>query len=112
TQNTMAPIVGASGGIAGVMAAYLWCFPRNKLFQVVLFVQIKLPVWVYLIVWFGFQAVMGMFATSSAGVAWFSHLFGFAFGVAVTPMLLGLRRREVAKGVRVPAAGYGRDAKI
>lgn len=104
TQNTIAPIVGASGGIAGVMAAYLWCFPRNKLFQVVLFVQVKLPAWVYLFVWVGFQAVMGLFETSNAGVAWFSHLFGFAFGAAVTPLILNRRRREVSRTVRVPAA--------
>lgn len=103
TKNTMAPIVGASGGIAGVMAAYLWCFPRSKLFQVVLFVQLKLPVWVYLFVWVGFQAVMGTLANSSAGVAWFEHLFGFAFGAALTPIILHFRRREVAKTVRVPA---------
>lgn len=107
TQNTLAPIVGASGGIAGVMAAYLWCFPRNKLFQVILFIQFKLPAWIYLFVWVGFQAVMGLFETSSAGVAWFSHLFGFAMGAAMTPFLLGWRRREIAKQVRVPAAGYG-----
>ncbi|PRQ08030.1 Rhomboid protease GluP [Enhygromyxa salina] len=103
TQNTVSPIIGASGGIAGVMAAYLWCFPRNKLFQVVLFVQLKLPVWVYLFVWVGFQAVMGLFETSDAGVAWFSHLFGFAFGAAVTPLILRMRRREIAKTVRTPA---------
>jgi membrane associated rhomboid family serine protease/Zn-finger nucleic acid-binding protein len=103
TQNTIAPIVGASGGIAGVMAAYLWCFPRNKLFQVVLFIQLKLPVWVYLFVWVGFQAVMGLFQTSDAGVAWFSHLFGFAFGAAMTPLILRMRRREVSRTVKVPA---------
>jgi membrane associated rhomboid family serine protease len=104
TKNTIAPVVGASGGIAGVMAAYLWCFPRNKLFQVVLWIQLKLPVWVYLFVWVAWQAVMGLFETSSAGVAWFSHLFGFMFGAAVTPLILRMRRREVAKTVRVPAA--------
>ena len=106
THNTVAPIIGASGGIAGVMAAYLWCFPRNKLFQVVLFVQLKLPVWVYLFVWVGFQAVMGLFETSSAGVAWFSHLAGFLFGIALTPLIQRARRREVSKRVRVPALGY------
>ncbi len=108
TQNTLAPIVGASGGIAGVMAAYLWCFPRNKLFQVVLFIQIKLPVWMYLIAWFALQAVMGLLSTSDAGIAWFSHLFGFAFGAAMTPVILALRRREVGRRVRIAAAGYAR----
>jgi membrane associated rhomboid family serine protease len=108
TKNTLAPIVGASGGIAGVMAAYLWCFPRNKLFQVVLFIQLKLPVWVYLIAWFALQAVMGLFSTSDAAVAWFSHLFGFAFGAAITPVLLHLRRREVGRSVQVAAMGFAR----
>lgn len=103
THNTLSPIVGASGGIAGVMAAYLWSFPRSKLFQVVLFVQLKLPVWVYIFVWVGYQAVMGLFSTSEAKVAWYSHLFGFATGALLTPLLLALRRREVAKRVRVAA---------
>ncbi len=101
THNTLAPIVGASGGIAGVMAAYLWCFPRSKLFQVVLFVQLKLPVWVYIIVWVGFQAAMSMVSTGSANVAWYAHLFGFATGAALSPLLLWIRRREVARRVRI-----------
>jgi membrane associated rhomboid family serine protease/Zn-finger nucleic acid-binding protein len=101
THNTLAPIVGASGGIAGVMAAYLWCFPRSKLFQVVLFVQLKLPVWVYIFVWVAFQAAMSVISTASANVAWYSHLFGFATGAALTPLLLYFRRREIATKVRV-----------
>ncbi len=101
THNTLAPIVGASGGIAGVMAAYLWCFPRSKLFQVVLFVQLKLPVWIYIFVWLAFQAAMSVLSTTSANVAWYAHLFGFAAGAALTPALLWLRRREVAHAVRV-----------
>lgn len=103
THNTISPIVGASGGIAGVMAAYLWSFPRSKLFQVVLFVQLKLPVWVYIFVWVGYQAVMGFFSNSEAHVAWYSHLFGFATGALLTPILLAVRRREIAKRVRVAA---------
>ena len=112
THNTMSPIVGASGGIAGVMAAYLWCFPRSKLFQVIVFVQVKLPVWVYLFVWVGFQAVMGFFSTSTAAVAWYAHLAGFAFGAAVTPVILWMRRREVAREVKVPARAMGARAKV
>jgi len=104
TQATATPVVGASGGIAGVMAAYLWCFPRNKLFQMILFIQVKLPAWVYLAFWIGFQMVMGLFG-KAAHVAWFSHIFGFATGLVMTPIVLRLRRREVASRVDVPAAG-------
>lgn len=104
-QHTAVPIVGASGSIAGVMAAYLWAFPRNKLFQVILFVQVKLPAWVYLFVWLGFQAAMGFFGTGEHHVAWFSHMGGFAVGLIMAPLVLRQRRREVARSVKVPAPG-------
>ncbi|NVB38808.1 rhomboid family intramembrane serine protease [Pseudenhygromyxa sp. WMMC2535] len=110
SKNSGAPLVGASGGIAGVMAAYLWCFPRNKLFQLILFIQLKLPAWVYLIVWIGLQAMMAALETEDASVAWWTHLFGFMTGAALTPIFLAQRRREVSARVRVPALPYTRGA--
>lgn len=106
TTKTAMPVVGASGSIAGVLAAYLWSFPRQKLFQVVFWVQLKIPVWVYLFVWVGFNLVVGFFGRGAGaeGTAWFAHLGGFLVGAAVSPMFLALRRREVARRVRVPAA--------
>lgn len=105
TRETATVVVGASGAIAGVLAAYLWAFPRQRLFQVVLWIQLKIPVWVYLLVWVGFHIVMGFFGTGGGAkqVAWFAHLGGFLVGLAVTPLMLRLRRREVARSVRVPA---------
>ncbi|MCA9708822.1 MAG: rhomboid family intramembrane serine protease, partial [Myxococcales bacterium] len=105
TTKTSLPVVGASGSIAGVLAAYLWAFPRQRLFQVILWVQVKIPVWVYLLVWVILHLVMGLFATGAGaeGVAWFAHLGGFGLGLAVTPWVLAWRRREVARRVRVPA---------
>lgn len=105
TTNTAMPVVGASGCVAGVLGAYLWAFPRQRLFQVILWIQIKVPVWVYLFVWVGFHVVMGMFGTGAGaeGVAWFAHLGGFVVGIAVAPLVLAWRRREVARRVRVPA---------
>ncbi|HET6584718.1 MAG TPA: rhomboid family intramembrane serine protease [Nannocystaceae bacterium] len=106
TTKTAMPVVGASGSIAGVLAAYLWSFPRQKLFQVVFWVQLKIPVWVYLFVWVGFHLVVGFFGKGAGaeGTAWFAHLGGFLVGAAVSPMFLAMRRREVARRVRVPAA--------
>ncbi len=105
THETATAVVGASGSISGVLAAYLWAFPRQRLFQVVLWVQLKIPVWVYLLVWVGFHIVMGFFGTGGGAkeVAWFAHLGGFLVGLAVTPWMLKLRRHEVAASVRVPA---------
>ena len=92
--------------IAGVLAAYLWAYPRQRLHWVLLWFPIKIPVWVFLAVWVAWHIVMGFFASGEGaeGVAWFAHLGGFAVGFAVTPWMLKLRRREVAKRVRVPAA--------
>lgn len=105
TTKTAMPVVGASGCVAGVLGAYLWAFPRQRLFQVILWIQIKVPVWVYLFVWVAFHVVMGLFGTGAGaeGVAWFAHLGGFLVGLGVTPLVLAWRRREVARRVRVPA---------
>jgi membrane associated rhomboid family serine protease len=105
TYKTATPVVGASGAISGIMAAYLWAYPHQRLFQVVLWIQLKIPAWMYLIVWFGFQILMGFFATGKQveGVAWFAHLGGFLVGLAMTPWFLSLRRRQIAARVRVPA---------
>ena len=75
THATATPVVGASGSIAGIMAAYLWSFPRAKLFQTIFFVQLKIPAWVYLGAWVGLQLVMGFF-TDKVQFAWFAHLGG------------------------------------
>lgn len=44
------------------------------------------------------QLVMGFF-THEVEFAWFAHLGGFA----CTPVVLAMRRREVARAVAVPA---------
>lgn len=105
SHATATPVVGASGSIAGIMAAYLWSFPRAKLFQTILFVPLKIPAWVYLGAWVVLQLVMGFF-TDRVQFAWFAHLGGFLFGLVLTPLVLRMRRREVARAVRVPATAY------
>jgi membrane associated rhomboid family serine protease/Zn-finger nucleic acid-binding protein len=109
TQKTAMLVVGASGCVSGVLAAYLWAFPRASLFQVILWIQVKVPVWVYLFVWVGFHVLMGLYGgKSSEGTAWWAHLGGFVLGLAVTPWVLRWRRREVARRVKVPNPKYAR----
>jgi membrane associated rhomboid family serine protease len=102
THATALPVVGASGAIAGVLGAYLWIFPRAKLFHVILFIPLKVPVWAYLVVWLLFHVGMAFFTTKEE-VAWFAHLGGLVCGLALTPLFLAVRRRQVARSVRVPA---------
>ncbi len=98
-------LVGASGSIAGVMAAYLWSFPRAKLLQVIpiVFIQLKIPAWLYLTAWFGFQVAISM-SSDQVELAWADHVGGFLIGAMITPWVLRLRRREVATRVRFPSA--------
>jgi membrane associated rhomboid family serine protease len=48
---------------------------------------------------------MGLFGTGkgASAVAWFAHAGGFAVGLVATPWMLRLRRKSVAKEVKVPA---------
>ncbi len=89
------PVVGASGLVSGVLAAYLWTFPRNKLLYLLLFVQIEIPAWIYLVLWFALQVFM-LTRPDGGAVAWSVHAGGFALGLALTPLLHRARRRELA----------------
>jgi membrane associated rhomboid family serine protease len=93
--RSFAPMVGASGAIAGVMGGYLLLFPKAKIdifiFFIVFFKIFPIPAWIVLGLWLGTQ-VFGGFATPSeaGGVAYFAHLGGFAAGVVLTlPLWLG-----------------------
>ena len=96
------PSIGASGAIAGVLGAYLICFPRARvttLIPLFIFITIReIPAIVILGFWFVFQlfvgvASIGVAEQNAGGVAWFAHIGGFAFGMVLIVMMGGLRRR-------------------
>ena len=105
TDATTTPVIGASGAIAGVCGAYLVIFPRARLLQTLplVYVQLKIPAWIYLGAWVGFQAAMAAFSEAPQ-FAWFSHLGGFALGAALAPPVLRSVCREVGETVRVKSA--------
>ena len=90
------PMVGASGAISGVMAAYLVLYPTarvNMLFFFVVFARvITLPAWVVLLYWFAVQlvtawpALAGAQATVSSGVAVMAHIGGFLAGALLVKL--------------------------
>jgi len=85
------PMVGASGAIAGVLAAYGSLYPRspvtvlNPIPPLWLFfgIFLELPAWVVILEFFVVNAVNGLRWTSSqaGGVAFFAHLGGFIAGL-------------------------------
>jgi membrane associated rhomboid family serine protease len=91
------PNLGASGAVSGVLGAYLVLLPTARvitaIFLFVFFVFQEIPAWVFLGVWFLFQAWSGGFSLvnpqAGGGVAFFAHIGGFVFGaLAVWPFLV------------------------
>ena len=78
------PLVGASGGISGLMVLYALRFPRARLGLVFYFQWVSLPAWLYMAFWMGMQ-LLGSFATlgpSGGGVAYLAHVGGALAGGA------------------------------
>lgn len=109
------PGIGASGAIAGVLGAYLLCFPRARVFvgiPLLIYMEVvTLPAVVVLGFWFVIQFFNGVavIALSSeaamGGVAWWAHIGGFVAGLILTP-LFRQRRRHAFRYLDVPDRQY------
>ena len=86
SQQSLVPIIGASGAVAGVMGAYLFLRP-----QAMLNVGggMQWPTWLVLPLWLCFN--LFYLASGVSGVAWVAHVFGFVAGALLS---LLLRRPE------------------
>ena len=82
-----APLVGASGSIAGVVGAYLILHPRVKLWVLLL---MRLPIKISAVWaiggWLVFQIAM-LTAGGDQSTAWWAHIGGFAAGVLLIPVM-------------------------
>ena len=89
--DSIVPMVGASGAIAGVLGAYLLLYPRAKVTTVIIFGffirLIKIPAVVVLSFWIIYQFLYGISSlavkSGEGGVAWFAHIGGFISGIII-----------------------------
>ncbi|WP_147106590.1 rhomboid family intramembrane serine protease [Tateyamaria sp. syn59] len=94
--DSIVPVVGASGAIAGVMGAYLLLFPKARidilLILIIIFRVFPIPAWIMLALWFGMQFIGGVGSDPNAGgVAYWAHAGGFIVGILLTiPLWLRL----------------------
>lgn len=90
--QSIVPVVGASGAVAGVISAYGFTYPRARLTVLVplfciipLFIEI--PAVIFAIFWFLMQILQGsleLYAPGlGGGVAWWAHLGGFFSGIVL-----------------------------
>lgn len=81
-----APLVGASGAVAGVVAAYLILHPRVKVWVLVLMrVPLLVPAYLVLGLWVALQVFNVLVASPEDTVAWWAHLGGLAAGAVLIP---------------------------
>jgi membrane associated rhomboid family serine protease len=90
------PVLGASGAIAGVIAAYAVRFPYAwvRVIVPILFIPLffSIPAMVFAGLWFFMQVLQGAGELLSpfgraAGIAWWAHIGGFIAGFVLLPLL-------------------------
>ncbi len=83
------PLIGASGAVSGVIAAYMLLYPKARIW-ILLFMRLPIrigAVWV-LGGWFALQVVsLLLTGEKDVQVAWWAHIGGFVAGLAITFLL-------------------------
>ena len=100
--DSTVPVVGASGAISGILAAYVFLFPYSRIICMVpiFFYPIffELYAFVFVLVWFWSQFLIGIAALVRpehlGGIAWEAHLGGFATGAIMYRLFTGRKPRR------------------
>ncbi len=86
------PLIGASGAVSGVIAAYLMLHPRVRLWVLVLpFIPIRINAGIALGLWIGFQ-ILSVITDTQGNTAWWAHIGGLVAGAI---LILFMRRPDV-----------------
>jgi membrane associated rhomboid family serine protease len=90
--DSQAPLIGASGAVAGVVVAYLILYPRVKIWILAFGrIPLRIPAYIVLALWILMQFVM-FGAGGEDQISWACHVGGILTGAA---LVLILRRRNV-----------------
>jgi membrane associated rhomboid family serine protease len=95
SPESKVPVIGASGAIAGVLGAYFMFYPRARITTILplffIIQVVEVPAVLYLLLWFVAQLYAGLSEAPQTqiggGVAWWAHIGGFLFGIALGPLL-------------------------
>ena len=98
------PLIGASGAVAGIVAAYLILHPKVKVWVLAFGrIPLRIPAFIPLLLWVGLQFLM-FFGDNENTVSWAAHIGGMAAGAV---LILLFRRRGVPlfdSNIETPAA--------
>jgi membrane associated rhomboid family serine protease len=99
--DSMVPTIGASGAISGILAAYMFIYPRARVHTLVFFFYfiqlVTIPAMVMIGFWFVlqvFEASLLWLAGASTGIAYWAHIGGFLAGLLfILPLWIKLRKK-------------------
>jgi membrane associated rhomboid family serine protease len=109
--NAAIPTIGASGAVAAVLGGYILLYPRARvvtlIFIIIFVTVIELPAMIVLGLWFLLQLFYGAAeftqpVAGEGGVAYFAHIGGFIFGLALIRLLARDVRDDYQRGDRIP----------
>jgi membrane associated rhomboid family serine protease len=88
-SSSVEPLIGASGAVSGVLAAYLLLYPQARVWILLLMrIPLRIPAWMVLGGWIVLQFIsLGLEQPEGQGVAWWAHIGGFAAGLVFTLIL-------------------------
>ena len=98
-QNTLTPLLGASGAISGLLAGYVFLFPKKRvtllLWLLIYIRRFRVPAIFVISIWFALQLVSGyMSVDGDGGVAYMAHIAGFLCGILLILGYKATARRE------------------
>jgi len=98
TASTL-PMLGASGAISGVLAAYMVLYPRARVWTFFFFLffwqVVRVPAVLIIGLWILLQFINGIASTgrqAMGGVAWFAHVGGFIAGLGMILVIRLVKR--------------------
>lgn len=106
SQGSEIPLVGASGAVSGLLAAYILLFPHGRIRTLItlgIFITFTmLPAWIMIGYWIVLQMISGFLSLNQVsneggGVAFFAHIGGFVVGLILA---LPLRNSDRLKNQR------------
>jgi len=112
--GSTAPLIGASGAIAGVLGAYLRLYPEGRVkglfFIIILLIPITVPAALFILYWFFIQLFSSVASLGNhmvgqdSGIAFAAHVGGFVAGLLLGPLLARQADRARSRAARVPEA--------
>ena len=88
TPDQTKPLIGASGAISGVVAAYLVLYPRVRLWGLFFAgIPLRLPAYLAIGMWIAVQVGAALLGGGDEAVGWFAHVGGLVAGALLIPLV-------------------------